>query len=299
MMTKQERKRERTLIVQITTRLLAGEDAQVIADDLGLQTADDSRCARYTYDGVAILLPGAVADDGNAEVEYPEADTLREAAQSYVDDGDRGDPDDDEPSTSWVDVWAWRVGLVLVPVEGDEDKRDVDTVEIDRERYTIKTDPDEPECADGCEHDWRSPLSVVGGIAENPGVWGHGGGVVMTEVCRHCGCYRVTDTWAQRMDTGEQGLRSTKYREADDESLAWVARKDAEMLDESSPYSLTARDGRISTAIEVIRNANGDEDEDAMTRELETLRAALPAGWTADWTGSYSGDEADVEIIRG
>lgn len=50
----------------------------------------------------------------------------------------------------------------------------------------------------------------------------HGGGVVVREVCAVCGCYRETDSWAQRPDTGEQGLKSIAYEEADDASLAWI-----------------------------------------------------------------------------
>ena len=33
------------------------------------------------------------------------------------------------------------------------------------------------------------------------------------EVCRHCGCKRTTDTWAQNRETGEQGLREVSYEE--------------------------------------------------------------------------------------
>lgn len=55
---------------------------------------------------------------------------------------------------------------------------------------------DEPECVGGRGHDWASPYDIVGGIKENPGVWGHGGGVICREVCLRCGCGRTTDTWA-------------------------------------------------------------------------------------------------------
>jgi len=75
---------------------------------------------------------------------------------------------------------------------------------------TVEVNPREPRCSGG-EHDWRAPHDIVGGVKENPGVWGHGGGVRIHEVCVHCGCERVTDTWAQRRDTGEQGLRSVEY----------------------------------------------------------------------------------------
>ncbi len=75
---------------------------------------------------------------------------------------------------------------------------------------TVRVDPAEPDCSAG-KHDWQSPHDIVGGCESNPGVHGHGGGVVITEVCVHCGCSRTTDTWAQRPDTGEQGLTSVAY----------------------------------------------------------------------------------------
>lgn len=89
-------------------------------------------------------------------------------------------------------------------------------------RHTATLDPNQP---DECSGDWESPPEVVGGCAENPGVYGSGsgGGVIITEVDPVSGWYRVTDTWAQRPDTGEQGLRSVEYREPDERSLAWVA----------------------------------------------------------------------------
>jgi hypothetical protein len=87
-------------------------------------------------------------------------------------------------------------------------------------------------CADASDHEWHSPYSVLGGIAENPGVWGHGGGVIIREVCAHCGTYRVTDTWAQDRSTGEQGLTEVSYEDADDASEAWVARRAARLAAE-------------------------------------------------------------------
>jgi len=136
--------------------------------------------------------------DGNADVEI-EAETAQQAAQEYADGGDWGDYE----STIWIDVQV-----------ADE------CGEI--EQITIALDPPEPKCSEPTGHDWRSPYSVVGGIKDNPGVWGHGGGVVITSVCKHCGCYVINDTWAQNPDNGEQGLKSTQYKESDEESLAWV-----------------------------------------------------------------------------
>lgn len=52
-----------------------------------------------------------------------------------------------------------------------------------------------PACTSKSGHEWTSPHEVVGGLKENPGVFGHGGGVVIREVCAHCGRQRRTDTW--------------------------------------------------------------------------------------------------------
>src|SRR5690554_5454873 len=54
--------------------------------------------------------------------------------------------------------------------------------------------PDAPACEGEGEHDWQSPHHLLGGIEENPGVWGKGGGAVIEEVCMRCGTARITDT---------------------------------------------------------------------------------------------------------
>jgi hypothetical protein len=187
--------------------------------DCELTTYGDERIsvagAWIDSDTPALILPGWVADDGNAEVKYPDAESGAEAAQEYVDDGSWGD----SAETSWVNVTTWRPVLLLLDGE-------TEWARADEESHTITLEAEEPDCADGEEHDWRSPHSVLGGLEDDPGVQGHGGGVIITEVCAHCGIYRVTDTWAQDMSTGEQGLTSVEYRDADDDSLEWVeARK--------------------------------------------------------------------------
>ena len=149
-----------------------------------------------------------LCNDGNAELEI-EADSAEEAAQEYVDGGSWGD----EPKTSWVTVH-------VEEIEGEDE--DGDQILGDHEQHTIEIEPTEPGKMAECGHEWESPHSVVGGLCENPGAHGHGGGVIITEVCRHCGGYRITDTWAQNPQTGEQGLRSVEYREADDDSEEWV-----------------------------------------------------------------------------
>lgn len=75
----------------------------------------------------------------------------------------------------------------------------------------VAIEPTVPKCRGGETHDWQSPHEIVGGLKENPGVWGHGGGVIICECCMRCGCQRKTDTWAHDRATGEQGLESVAY----------------------------------------------------------------------------------------
>ena len=167
---------------------------------------------------VVVIAPGWSADDGNAKMEYPGAESGDEAAQNYVDEGGWNDVD----KTIWINVRTWRTGYVL------DSNGDLVEIEIESVAHKVELDPDEPACEGDSDHDWRSPHEVVGGIQENPGVWGNAGGVIMTTVCRNCGAYMVTDTWAQDPQDGTQGLTSIKYNEADDDSLRWVEQKDSE-----------------------------------------------------------------------
>jgi hypothetical protein len=145
-----------------------------------------------------------ICNDGNGEEEIT-AKTPEDAAQKYVDGGDWGD----STETTFVSV-------CVTPLDEDGEPND-----DEQECITISVDPEEPECSGG-EHDWQSPHELVGGLKENPGVYGHGGGVIITEVCSRCGAYRIRDTWAQNPENGEQGLHSVTYRDPDDESLLWL-----------------------------------------------------------------------------
>ena len=148
-----------------------------------------------------------VTDGHGADIEI-EAESTLEACEQYVSTGDWGS----DAKTTWVTCRATPIGE-----DGEPD-------EADDESHTVEIEPTEPDCSGG-EHDWAAPHSVVGGIKENPGVHGHGGGVICTEVCRHCGAYKITDTWAQNPENGEQGLRSIEYLDADEASEAWLVRR--------------------------------------------------------------------------
>ena len=77
----------------------------------------------------------------------------------------------------------------------------------------VTIDPEEPECPEGDEHDWQRPHELVGGLEENPGVWGHGGGITSIDVCMRCGLRKLVDTWA---DDGHGGhMESTRYEQGE------------------------------------------------------------------------------------
>lgn len=65
---------------------------------------------------------------------------------------------------------------------------------------TIVLQQTAPECPHEGGHEW-----------EQDSVRGHGGGVLIREVCAHCGAVQVTDTWASCPDTGEEGFRVVSY----------------------------------------------------------------------------------------
>lgn len=128
-------------------------------------------------------------EDGCSDT-YLAADTMEEAIEEAHELTRDSFSDETVEETSWVDGW-------VIGSDGSE------------ERITTTIDPEEPTCPNG-EHDWCQP-EWLGGCAENPGVWGHGGSVMGTDVCRHCGLAKHWDSWAQRPDTGEQGLHSVRY----------------------------------------------------------------------------------------
>lgn len=103
------------------------------------------------------------------------------------------DPDDTTRTTVYTAITARNID--------DED---------DTETRTFALPPDEPPCTADA-HEWSDDHDLVGGLPENPGVWGHGGGVRIHTACVHCGCGKIVDTWASHPLTGEQGLTATTY----------------------------------------------------------------------------------------
>lgn len=184
------------------------------------------------------------------------AETAQDAAQEYVDGGEWGE------GPTWVDVQ-------VAPYVEDQDDAEWD-------RITIQIDAEEPDCEDGREHDWQSPYEVLGGIRENPGVWGNGGGVVIREVCACCGRYRIHDTWAQRPDTGEQGLETIAYEDADEASTAWSLVGIREALGDLTCDAMDISHGIYLDADRIADEvAEGKHSRDEAVELLDDLRERL------------------------
>jgi len=53
-----------------------------------------------------------------------------------------------------------------------------------------ENDFNEPKCLENQDHDWQSPIAIVGGNQNNPGVWRHNSSVIIKQCCINCGCLR-------------------------------------------------------------------------------------------------------------
>jgi hypothetical protein len=206
-------------------------------------------------------MPKFICNDGNGAV-VVETETTLEAAQEFVDSGSWGEIEktcyvtvnvtekiSERTIRKFVGdvreinmVWNGKILVYASSDSGDdlpfsekekeEIKEEFPKCEFDEQgdliipfldaTHTIAIDPNEPECEENCSHDWKSPYSVLGGLKENPGVWGNGGGVIIKEVCCYCGKYKITNTWAQNPENGEQGLTSIEYDLPDDGTMEYV-----------------------------------------------------------------------------
>ena len=97
---------------------------------------------------------------------------------------------------------------------------------IEEEKIEVRFDPPLP-----CEGDasrgkcrWDNPHELLGGLEENPGVRGHGGGAAIMEVCRTCGSYRETLTHDQDTGSSDEWEKTTRYLPPDGRSLEWSSR---------------------------------------------------------------------------
>lgn len=130
----------------------------------------------------AITLTAYICTDEAGHPVEINAETAEDAAQAYVDGGDWPA----ESKTYWISV--------NVREESDEDGDDEESIRV-------AIEPTEPECTEDA-HEYHHPGEARSSY----------GGVVVEAVCVHCGLTRITDSGAQCMHTGRQGLDSTEYR---------------------------------------------------------------------------------------
>lgn len=222
-----------------------------------------------------LLREWSVSEEGYgfATVEADDLEAAIDAAKDEVDTSCYGERDE----TIWCDY------CVRNDVTGEYGT------------FSLQIDPDEPDCAAGHEHDWRTPHSVLGGLRENPGVVGHGGGVICREVCLHCGRYQVTDTWAQNRSNGTQGLTSVTYKDADEESLAWVRRsKLRQVIDNLSDTYLDI----TSDGDDAIRVNLGPIEADEAERDVADIIGRVGDGYTVDWSRPHDDDDDVVVSVQ-
>jgi hypothetical protein len=152
-----------------------------------------------------------VWDLGGEEIIH--ARNAREAAEKFA-EGFFDDPPDPEEGTCFAKV-------NVQEIEDEDDPYP----EVFVNSVYIPIDPPEPECEYKSGHRWEAPHEVVGGLKENPGVFGHGGGEIIYRVCSRCGMYRIVDTWPDRVPDhhrNEPGARTIRYAPPDERSLEWV-----------------------------------------------------------------------------
>jgi hypothetical protein len=195
------------------------------------------------------------------------APTMEQAAQAFVDAGDyRLSRDEQGPdaTTTWVSV---RVAPCDDPdVEIDDEQVEEPSSDADWTTIKIAIDPHTPECADGTkapgsdqQHNWQTPLALVGGNRSNPGVFSSGGGIRSKEVCVHCGCTKTTDTWAQDPEDGEQGLTAITFGSTDLQEIVDLLRvgniEQVQMLDDYREADLAR--GEEGPTVTIAQDAHG------------------------------------------
>ncbi|WP_019592023.1 hypothetical protein [Thioalkalivibrio sp. ALE20] len=204
--------------------------------------------------------------------EYLNADTMTEALEQAKDLLREGDWPH-EGKTAYV-------AAEVVEIQEDPDGNEI---ELDHSAVSVRLDPPVPPC-EADQHDWCSPHELLGGLEENPGVSGNGGGVIITEVCRHCGRYRVTNTWDQSQ--GPEPVETIEYHEADEASREWCA--------EQAILNAPSLDALVEALAEHFDNTS-ERFQDRSLVELPTFGGAEPE----DTRGVWSWDENRLLIGEG
>lgn len=162
-------------------------------------------CARSIAGGTWHRYIISTGDGGELQLDESQVGSMDEAKDAAID---------------WIQDGTWE-GKMMLDVwitQVDHDGKVLDRVDF---KVEVGKDPEPPECAEGCEHDWCSPYEVVGGLKENPGVWSLGGTTIHTsEVCSHCGWFRKSTAYGSQRNPGQ--CDKVEYEEPSDSSLEWI-----------------------------------------------------------------------------
>lgn len=150
------------------------------------------------------------------EIEASDMEEAKELCREWAKNADWNDPNG-----------TWHVEYTIREKGTDADQYTTESIFVD-------FPPPEPGCVSDDGHRWDSTHAVEGGMEQNPGVWGHGGGVIISEHCMHPGCAvtRTRDTWA---DDGRGGhVETVTYGELDDDAMAKKTADEGETVPEKT-----------------------------------------------------------------
>lgn len=270
------------------------DEADACVAQVASLEADDARdVAREAWLASDEPREWRVSDDSARDTLYEVApDDASDAVEAWLTGGDW------DTSEGPLYLVAYAVSLDVVTGEAVEHTRVCGEATIEQP---------EPDCLDGVGHDWCAPHSVVGGLRENPGVYGAGAGITSRRVCARCGAYSVYESARQDSGTGRYH-EATRYEEADDASETWVAARRRQARTESLVSSLED-DYQDEDALRAAIDAALDADEDATE---DDVRARLDADADADededvvcecgdWCGeacAWTGPQADTVLVE-
>lgn len=242
-------------------------------------------CERKVYDTTANDLVLCESADGwSLHAPGSTDDDIARGDAPYLVAGD-GSPDEDDYEEALDTLKAERTYEAEHDCEWDADEETLIRESCGRD-------------AAACDHDWRP--DPTDGCRENPGVWGGSGTAISTTLyCLRCGTRHIHTSLGSQRNPGEADR--DHYETADDETIDRLRVHywgDAAAAIEAAGYDITRGDAieGYRTVIAVEADENGEDD--VAEGELARIRATLPAGWIAEWTGSASGDGMDVHVTR-
>lgn len=217
---------------------------------------------------------------------YENGDTEDIYAESMEDAIQQGDDwlrnawaDDIEPGSE--EEFSGKVREIVYDEFGEIDEEKTDDGEATYFEAMVKADPYDDS---GCDHEWATPHSVLGGCDLNPGVWSNGGTKITQKwVCERCGRIRTVVDYGCQRNPGDP-LETEEIEEATSESMAWTIEQVVELgitlktveAVEANRHNDTAKMAVCRSAMEEIEENNwpecvGDDAEEW----VEEIRAQI------------------------